>query len=309
MREVLDQIAGKIVVLMGGPGSERLVSLRSAEAVANALRETGARVEVLDVSTAAPELPPDTGIAFNMIHGTFGEDGQLQDYLDQKGIRYTGEGAAGSRLAFDKILSKARFVDHNVPTARYEILHNGNLPSLRPPLVVKAPREGSSVGVYIVKEPAELPDAIAAAHGFGTPLLVEEFVSGRELTVGILGRRALPVVEIVTSDGVYDFRNKYPWANLGGASQHLCPAPLTQQETAAVQEAAVAAHNALCLEVYSRVDVLLRPDGSPVVLEINTIPGMTETSLLPDAAKAEGLTFTDLCLEIIRLSLDRYQRQ
>ncbi len=308
MRGVLDRIGGKIVVLMGGPGSERLVSLRSAEAVAKALRGAGASVELIDVSTLTPELPPDTGIAFNMIHGTFGEDGQLQDYLDQKGIKYTGEGALGSRLAFDKILSKSRFIEQNVPTAGYEVLNNGDQPSLRPPLVVKAPREGSSVGVFIVRDSSELPKALASARGFGTPLLVEEFVQGRELTVGILGRRPLPIVEIVTEDGVYDFRNKYPWANLGGASQHLCPAPLKDQEMRDVQDAAVAAHDALGLEVYSRVDVLLRPDGSPAVLEVNTIPGMTETSLLPDAAKAEGLKFTDLCLEIIRLSLDRYQR-
>lgn len=307
-RNVLDRVGGKLAVLMGGPGSERMVSLRSAEAVASALRSAGAEVATVDVASPEFELPEGVGLAVNMIHGTFGEDGQIQQILDRRGVRYTGEGAEGSRHAFDKILSKEHFTVANIPTAPYEILPNGGLPSMAVPFVVKAPREGSSVGVYIVKSAAEIQQAVKDAHAYASTLLVEQFIKGRELTVGILGRRPLPVVEILTKDGVYDFRNKYPWANLGGSSSHLCPAPLSEEETRAVQDVAVAAHTALGLEVYSRVDVLLPEDGRPVVLEINTIPGMTETSLLPDAARAEGMNFADLCIEILRLSIQRYEK-
>jgi D-alanine-D-alanine ligase len=309
MRSEHEVLQGKLVVLMGGPGSERVVSLRSAEAVAKALRDAGADVEMIDVTGPDFEIPTDTRIAVNMIHGTFGEDGQIQEILDGRGVKYTGEGAAGSRVAFDKILSKERFVAGTIPTPVYEVLHNGDRPSFSPPLVVKAPSQGSSVGVYIVKNDSDLDPAVNDAHGYSKTLLIEKFVKGRELTVGILGQRPLPVVEIVTKDGVYDFRNKYPWANTGGSSSHFCPAPLSPEETKLVQDAAVAAHRALGLEVYSRVDVMLTDDGHPIVLEVNTIPGMTETSLLPDAARAEGMEFPALCAEIIRLSLQRYERQ
>ena len=296
----------RIAVLKGGPGSERPVSLASAAGVAGALRDLGAIVFEIDVAGPGFELPPAIDLAFNIIHGTFGEDGQLQRELDARGIPYTGEGATGSELAFNKLLTKNRFTTAGVPTARYEIVRAGQTPSLPLPYVIKAPCEGSSVGVFIVHTPEEALAAIEDAAKFASELLVEEFVSGRELTVGILGDLALPIIEIRPREGFYDFNNKDPVLCEGkGAADHYCPAVLDAATTGRVQETALAAHRALGLEVYSRVDVLLRDDGAPVVLEINTIPGMTQASLLPEAAAAAGIGYGRLCERIAELSLAR----
>ncbi len=297
----------RIAVLAGGPGSERVVSLSAAEAVADALRSLGADVVEVDVKGPGFTVPEGTDLAFNIIHGTFGEDGQVQRELEAQGVRYTGEGVAGSELAFDKILSKRCFEEHGIPTAKYEVVRAGETPALPLPYVIKAPREGSSVGVYIVRTPEEIAPAVAEAAKFGERLLVEEYVAGRELTVGILGDLALPVIEICPKEGFYDFANKYPFLDPQGkgAADHFCPAPLDDATTKHVQETALAAHRALGLEVYSRVDFLLREDGSIVVLEINTIPGMTRASLLPEAAAKVGIAFPQLCEKIARLSLAR----
>jgi D-alanine-D-alanine ligase len=246
-------------------------------------------------------------VAVNMVHGVFGEDGQLQEQLERHGIRYTGEGPEGSRLAFDKILAKRRFVEAGVPTPAYEVIRSGERPRLALPLVLKPPRQGSSVGVEIVREEGALGEALARVALHGDEILVEEYIAGRELTVGILGAAVLPVIQIVPRSGFYDFVNKYPWLDSSGGSEHLCPAPITGGETALVQGAAMAAHRALGLEVYSRVDVLLDEGGRPFVLEINTLPGMTEASLLPDAAARAGIGFDDLCRRIIEISLGRWE--
>jgi D-alanine-D-alanine ligase len=293
-----------LVVLMGGPGSENAVSLRSGAAVANALRQGGYRVTELEVHGTDVVLPPDTGLCVNMIHGTFGEDGGLQSLLDARGIAYTGEGAATSRVAFDKLASKRLFETAGVPTPRWEVLVPGAQPSLPLPLVIKAPREGSSVGVHLVREPAALEPALADCAALDREILVEELIEGRELTVGVVGDRAMAVVEIRPHEGFYDYAHKYT----KGASEYFCPAPLDDETTRRVQETALAAHRALGLEVYSRVDVLLRADGAPFVLEANTIPGMTETSLLPKAAAAAGMDFLSLCEEIAVLSLQRLKK-
>jgi D-alanine-D-alanine ligase len=286
-------------LLMGGPGKERDVSLRSGAAVAKALRAAGARVEEIDVTTANIALPSSLDLAFNIIHGTFGEDGQLQSILHDRGMPYTGEGIEGSRTAFDKILSKEAFDRAGVPTSKWEKIRKGETPSLPLPYVVKAPRQGSSVGVHIIRDAAALAAALEDCFQYGDEVLIESFFAGRELTVGILGGEALPVVEIVPRDGFYDYDHKYT----NGASEYFVPAPLTDAESSSVQATACAAHRALGLEVYSRVDILLAADGSMSVLEINTIPGMTELSLLPKAAAVAGLDFPTLCEEIAGLSL------
>lgn len=291
----------KVAVLMGGPGAEREVSLRSGAAVARALRAAGADVVEVDIESTSFDLPEGIELAFNMIHGTFGEDGQLQAILEEKGIAYTGEGVEGSRIAFDKILSKKKFDAAGVPTAKWEILTKGQAPSLPLPFVVKAPRQGSSVGVHIVKDEAGVAAALEDCFQYGEEVLVEEFFVGRELTVGILGEIALPVIEIVPREGFYDYEHKYT----KGASDYYVPAEIGEANTAGVQQAALAAQRALGLEVYSRVDVLLASDGRLNVLEINTIPGMTETSLLPKAAAVIGLDFPALCERIADLSLQR----
>lgn len=295
-----------VALLQGGPGSEREVSLVSARSVRRALEALGATVVDVDVRGPDFELPDPCDLAFNVIHGTFGEDGALQAVLEARGIPYTGAGSASSRLAFDKVESKRRFEAAGVPTPAFAIVPAATLDGALPlslPVVIKPPREGSSVGVHIVRDPGAVGTALADAGRFGDEVLVEAFVEGRELTVGILGDEALPIVEIQPNEGFYDMHNKYPWMGGGGGSRYTCPAVLSAEETQAVQEAGLAAHRALGIEVYSRVDVLLHADGSPWVLEVNTIPGMTESSLLPKAAAAAGLDFESLCLKIAELSL------
>jgi D-alanine-D-alanine ligase len=293
-------LSGKnVVLLMGGPGKEREVSLKSGAGVAGALKSCGAKVVEMDVTGPDFVLPPDGDLVFNIIHGTFGEDGTLQELLDGLDVPYTGEGAKGSRIAFDKILTKECFDRAGVPTARWHRIHQGGVPLFSPPYVVKAPRQGSSVGVHIVRDNADLGAALADCLQYGDEVLVEEFFRGRELTVGILGNVALPVVEIVPQDGFYDYEHKYT----KGASEYFVPANLTAEQTKMVQDTALAAHRSLGLEVYSRVDILLAADNTMSVLEINTIPGMTETSLLPKAAAVAGLDYPHLCEEIAGLSL------
>jgi D-alanine-D-alanine ligase len=302
------QIAGmKIAVLMGGPGSERKVSLKSGEGVVNALRELGADVMPVDVTGPDFHIPEGTRVAFNVIHGTFGEDGQLQRILEQRGIPYTGEDSARSELAIDKIATKERLAANEVPTAKFEILERGANPTLPVPLVIKAPKEGSSVGVYIVKESAKLEESLREARKFGDRLLVEQYIGGRELTVGIVGGDALPVIEIRAKQDFYNFENKYPFLNPNAAgADHFCPAPLSPELTRRVQETALTANRALELEIYCRVDILLDDAGEPFVLEVNTIPGMTPSSLLPEAAAAVGISYAELCRRIVELSLARF---
>lgn len=293
-----------IAVLMGGPGSERKVSLASGAGVANALRSLGANVIEVDVTGPDFTVPNGVEIAFNVVHGTFGEDGQIQRILEERGISYTGEGVAESELAIDKIAAKRRFAECGVPTAPFEVLRNGDEPTLPLPFVVKAPKEGSSVGVYIVKELEKLPDSLAEARRYADELLIETFIPGRELTVGILGDQALPIIEIVAKKDFYNFENKYPFLNPNAAgADHFCPAPLNDELTRRVQEVALAAHRALGLRTYSRVDVQLSEDNQPFVLEINTIPGMTPSSLLPEAAAAVGISYPALCARMIEISL------
>ncbi len=294
-----------VAVIKGGPGSERTVSLKSAESVCEALKSLGAKVVEVDVITTDIYVPAGILIAVNMIHGTFGEDGQLQDIMDAKGVPYTGAGAKTSRIAFDKALTKKLFIKAGVPTPRSQILNfaAGDKVELPLPLVVKPLREGSSVGVHIVREASELASALEDAKRFGHETLIEEFIEGKELTVGVLGDQVLPIIHIEPVSGFYDINNKYPWMTGEGKTLYHCPADLTPEVTKKVQDAAAAAMKAVGVEVYGRVDVMLRDDGEPYVLEINTIPGMTVSSLLPKAARAVGIEFPELMARIIELSL------
>ncbi len=302
---MLDLSGKKITLLKGGPGNERHVSIKTAESVAEALRSVGAEVAEVDVTGPDFEVPEDTFIAMNLIHGTFGEDGQIQAILEKRGIRYTGAGVETSRVAFDKGLSKAKFIAAGVPTPRsqnYQL--DGSEPlTISIPLVSKPPREGSSVGVNICRTQEEWVKAIEEAKKFGSTTLVEEFIEGKELTIGILADQVLPIIHIEPVEGFYDINNKYPWMNGTGKTLYHCPAELDAETTRRVQDAALAAFKSCGTEVYGRVDVMLSADGSPFVLEINTIPGMTSSSLLPKAARAVGIEFPELCTRIIELSL------
>ena len=300
----------KIAVLMGGPGSERDVSLATGRGVAKALRSLGAEVVDVDVHDEHFALPKDVDLAFITIHGTFGEDGQLQKILEERGVPYTGDGVEPSQAAFDKILSKERFREHNVVTPEWEVVEVGHHPTISVPLVVKPARQGSTVGVVIVKNASEVDSAMAEAGKYDQKLLIEKFVSGRELTIGVLGDQALPILEIIPKGGFYDFNNKYPFLNPqgGGGAEHVCPAKIDPNKTKQIQELALHAFRALGLVVYGRVDVLLPDSGEPVVLEVNTIPGMTEASLLPEAAAVAGINYVALCARIIALSRARAER-
>jgi D-alanine-D-alanine ligase len=300
----------KVAVLQGGPGSERNVSLATAAGVSKALRSLGIEVAEVDVRGENFELPKDVDLAFITIHGTFGEDGQIQKILEDRGVAYTGDGVEASRTAFDKILSKEKFIEHNVVTPESEMIRPGGRPRMPVPLVVKAARQGSTVGIVIVKNESELDAALKEAAKYDDKLLIEKFVSGRELTIGILGDQALPILEIIPKGGFYDFNTKYPFLNpqAGASAEHVCPAKIDNALTKKIQELALRAFRALGLKVYGRVDVLLSEKNEPFVLEVNTIPGMTEASLLPEAAAAAGISYPELCLRIIELSRAREER-
>jgi len=309
IRMTLQNLPKKIAVLMGGPGSERDVSLATGRGVSKALRSLGAEVVDVDVRDEKFVLPKDVDFAFITIHGTFGEDGELQKILEERGVPYTGDGVEASRAAFDKVLSKEKFREHNVVTPEWEVVEVGRRPTISVPLVVKAPRQGSTVGVVIVKDASELDSAMAEAGKYDRTLLIEKFVPGRELTIGVLGDQALPILEIIPKGGFYDFNNKYPFLNpqAGGGAEHVCPAKIDPAKTKQIQEQALDAFRSLGLVVYGRVDILLSDSGNTFVLEVNNIPGMTEASLLPEAAAAAGISYVDLCARIIALSRARME--
>jgi len=305
----MNTLPKRIAVLMGGPGSERDVSLATARGVAKALRSRGAEVFEIDVRDENFELPKNIDLAFITIHGTFGEDGQIQKILEDRGVPYTGDGVRESQIAFDKIESKRKFEAAGVTTPEWEVIGANERPTFPIPFVIKPPRQGSTVGVYIIKSADELESALRDARKFDRELLVEKFVPGRELTIGILGDQALPILEIIPKGGFYDFTNKYPFLNpqAGGGAEHVCPANIEEALNRKIQELAVRAYRSIGLRVYSRVDVMLPENAEPSVLEVNTIPGMTEASLLPEAAAAAGINYADLCLRIIELSRARQE--
>ncbi len=294
-----------VVVLEGGPSHEREVSLRSGRAVTGALQELGYPVEEIDLKEADVLLPEGAEMVFLCLHGTFGEDGQVQRLLLRRGIPFTGSGADASERAFDKSWSKEIFRKAGVPTPDWSLARSADKLPLPLPFVVKPARQGSSIGVSRVFEAQDYPEAFARATVEDHLVVAEAYVQGRELTVGILGEELLPIVEIRPKAGFYDYRNKYT----SGASEYLCPAPLPADRARAVAEAARAAYRALGCTVYGRVDLLLDEAGNPWVLEVNTIPGMTETSLFPKAAQGAGIAFPQLCERVLQLSwIERHRK-
>lgn len=295
-----------ITVMLGGPSAEREVSLRTGAAVAQSLRGLGHQVDELDPKKPGWKLPAGTEVVFLALHGTYGEDGTVQAELEKLGVPYTGCGVEASRLAFDKVLTKQRCLDTGVPTAPFAVFMAPNEPMpshLQPPLVIKPVRQGSSVGLQFVDTKEQWPKALREALAHDTEVLAEERIMGRETTVGILGGEVLPVVEVRPKEGSYDYTNKYT----AGRTEYLCPAPFDEATTQRIQAAALGAFNAIGGRDYARVDVMVRENGAPVVLEVNTLPGMTETSLLPKAAAAAGMTYSDLCQRMVELALVRKQ--
>jgi len=290
--------------MQGGPSAEREVSLRSGDAVAKALRGLGHLVEQVDPRPGALGIPANTDVVFLALHGTFGEDGAIQESLDEQGIVYTGCGAEASRVAFDKVLTKQRCLASGVPTAPYWVLCRADEPlpaELTLPCVLKPVRQGSSVGLRFVESREEWPEALAYSLDFGSEVLAEPKIRGRETTVGILEGRALPIVEVRPRSGSYDYRSKYT----SGATEYLCPAEFSEEDTRRISEVGLAAFEAVGGRDYGRIDIMVTATGDPVVLEVNTLPGMTETSLLPKAAAAGGLDYAALCQRMIDLALAR----
>ncbi|HOX07789.1 MAG TPA: D-alanine--D-alanine ligase [Planctomycetota bacterium] len=296
-------------VLYGGFSNERPVSLVSGESVAAALEGAGHRVVRVDVdkgfASEGNALLAGTGLAFIVLHGEFGEDGEIQEILEGWGTPYTGSGPQASRLAMDKALAKKEFAAAGVPTPRWE----GVPRSARPddlagryglPLVIKPSCSGSSIGVTIVREAGQIAAALAEAGRHSGVPLVEEFIPGRELTVGILGDAALPVIELRARKQFYDYEAKY--ADDAG-TEYLCPAPVDAAVAAEAGRLSLAAHRALGCRHFSRVDLRLTPEGRLSVLEVNTIPGFTSHSLLPKAAAAAGLDFRALVERIAAMAL------
>ena len=290
--------------MLGGPSAEREVSLRSGAAVAKALRSLGHEVNELDPRNESWVLPPKTDVVFLALHGTYGEDGTVQRRLDKLGALYTGCDAAASRIAFDKVQTKNRCLEAGVPTAKYLVVNSKPVPwpkGWQPPLVVKPVRQGSSVGLQFVERVEDWQTALAEALKFDSEVLVEEKIAGRETTVGILGGEPLPVLEIRPKEGSYDYKNKYT----AGRTEYFCPADFDSATTKRIQTVALGAFQAIGGRDYARVDVMVRDGGEPVVLEVNTLPGMTETSLLPKAAAAAGLNYAQLCQRMVELALKR----
>lgn len=297
----------RVTVMLGGPSSEREVSLRSGKAVAEALRSLGYLVDELDPVNPSWRLPAGTDGVFLALHGTYGEDGTVQRALDDLGIAYTGCDAVSSEIAFDKVLTKVRCEQNGVPTARHALIRGADEPFPRGwklPVVLKPIRQGSSVGLHFVDQAEQWTGSLRDALKYDGEVLMEERVIGREVTVGILGRTALPVVEIKPKHGCYDYERKYT----PGQTEYVCPAPFDETVTAGIQQAALAAFAAVGGRDYARVDIIVTEGGAPVVLEVNTLPGMTQTSLLPKAAAAAGISFANLCERMLAMAFERQNR-
>jgi D-alanine-D-alanine ligase len=329
----------RIAVLMGGTSAERDVSLASGIRITEALREQGHEVVAVDtvggvlsgedekrllagviVKTAPPDTKslirmneamqgtlkalPQADVLFLALHGGQGEDGTLQALLDLTGVPYTGSGHLASALAMDKDLSKHLFRAAGVPTADW-LMAPASADEVRAalgfPVIVKPSKQGSTVGLSIVKTSEELQPGIEAAFEHDDEVMIEQFIAGRELTVGILGDDVLPVGEIISKNEIYDYEAKYT----PGMAVEEFPAKLTQAESETVQRLAKMAFDALKLRGYARIDFRMATDGTFYCLEANTLPGMTQTSLIPQAAAAAGMSFPELCDRVVRLALDK----
>jgi D-alanine-D-alanine ligase len=302
---------GTIGVLMGGYSSEREISLKSGRAVVESLTKAGCSVVPLDINVRERDQIKRTiqnagmGVGFIALHGALGEDGTIQSILEELNIPYTGSGVTASIRAFNKIETQKLLQERGLPVAEFTTAKADSFDAEAIaaqmkgfPLVVKPACEGSSIGVHLARQKEDLVVALKDAFRYGNEVIIERFIPGRELTVGILGREALPIVEIKPQNQFFDFEAKYQ----KGMTDYVVPAPLPADLARNIQAIALQAHEAIGCETYSRVDFRLDPANRPYILEINTIPGFTETSLFPKAARQAGMEFTDVCLKLIQLA-------
>ncbi len=307
----------RLALIAGGTSGEREVSLKGAAEVEQALDREKYEVSRYDPATDLARLASDApglDVAFILLHGLHGEDGTMQGFLDLLGLPYQGAGVLGSALAMDKNLAKTLYRLHGLPVAAWEMARPEDrrdpariLDRLRLPLVIKPVRQGSSIGMSIVREPRQLAPALETAFRHDSEVMVEEYIQGREITVGVLGNRELeplPVVEIIPDRRFefFDYDAKYQ----PGASREICPAEIEPRLRDTAWQYALTAHRALQLRGYSRTDMIIADDGI-YLLETNTIPGMTPTSLLPQAAAEAGYTFAALLDRLIGLALEQRQ--
>ena len=303
----------KIALLAGGKSGEREVSLSSGRSVEQALKKVGFIVETLDPANKndlRTLVAESFDVAFLALHGKGGEDGTIQGFLETLEIPYTGSGVWASATAVNKIISKYFYREAGIPTPQSMKLESSDISvetiiaTVGIPCVVKAATEGSALGVYICNSTKEVSQAVQKVFTVDKSAFVESFVSGTEFTVGVLGEKdpvALPVIKIIPVNEFYDYESKYS----EGGSQHICPAPLNEEETKQAQELALKAHKVLGCEGVSRTDLIQDKDGKFWVLETNTLPGMTSTSLLPDAARVKGISFEELCKQMVFEALDK----
>ena len=297
---------GTVGVLLGGPSAERAISLKSGKAISRALRKSGITVieigENEEIRAGIREYPID--VAFIALHGRFGEDGQVQELLEEMDIPYTGSGIEASRLAMDKAASRRIFEKAGLTVPPFRVFGPEDVCRLPPfslPVVVKPVREGSSIGLSVVQIRRQFAEACATARRYDRTILVGKYIPGKELTVGVLDRDPLPVIEIIPRNQFFDYEAKY----VKGKSSFKVPAHLPSSVGREVQEVGLAAHRVLGCYAYSRADIILGDDGIPYLLEIKSIPGFTATSLLPQAARAIGIDFPALCLRLLDLALTR----
>lgn len=314
---------GRVGVLMGGPSCEREVSLRSGRAVCNALKNNKINVLPIELKSnietdkykeyVRQELKNyKVDVFFIALHGEFGEDGGVQSILEDMKLPYTGSDSEASRIGMDKIQSKDAFRKHNIPVPEDEILTRkeflncpdigGYFSKLGGKLVVKPYDRGSSVGLSVVSSPEQFNKASESAFKYSDIILVERYVSGREITVGILDDRPLPIVEIVPEERVFDWQAKYE----NDTTRYIVPAEIESKSYKLCQQTAVKAHKAIGASSFSRVDIMFTEEKMPVVLEVNTIPGLTERSLLPKAAGSAGISFEKLCIKLLESAFMHY---
>ncbi|OUS02995.1 D-alanine--D-alanine ligase [Gammaproteobacteria bacterium 54_18_T64] len=303
-------VLGRIAVLYGGESAEREVSLKGGMAVLTALQAAGVDAHGLDLSsTWMAELETlQADRVFNVLHGAGGEDGTVQGALECLGLPYTGSGVLASALAMDKLRCKQLWQGIKLPTADFALLHKGSdwpalLADLGGEVMVKPASEGSSLGMAKASSAEELQAAWAAADAFDSVVIAERWLSGGEYTVAILNGRPLPVIKLETDRAFYDYEAKY----LADDTRYLCPCGLSAEDEKAMQALALKAFASLDCQGWGRVDVMLTEAGEPRLLEVNTVPGMTDHSLVPMAAAAAGLSFTELLLEILHTTLGQAQ--
>ncbi|MDO9465150.1 MAG: D-alanine--D-alanine ligase [bacterium] len=299
----------RIAVLMGGPSSEREISLKSGNCVLKALKEANLHVTAFDVNRELPDrlIKEKIDLVFIALHGKPGEDGTIQGMLDILNIPYTGSGVIASALSMNKIASKRLFQTAGIPTPEFRVMSKGKChinPLENFPIVVKPSSEGSTIGISIVRKEDEFEKALKTAFHYDDNIICEKYIGGKEITVGILEEKALPVIEIIPKFGFYDFNAKYKKKS----TDFVVPAELKKEKSARIKQIALKAHKILGCYGMSRVDIKLDCKLNPYVLEINTIPGLTETSLLPKAAQAAGISFIELCLRLLDLAIKKHEK-